>query len=291
MAPIPGVDLAAAINGHTTDTYVSYRGGAQYDITRAIMAYATYTRGYKGPAVNDQATTTSIPLIVKPEIPHAFEIGLKTSFLNGRVAANLALFHTRVDDFQAQFFDSTSAQFIYGNAPSLTSKGVSLDVFGQVSHNLSVNAGLLYDEARYGSGYVLKNSPGTITADAGGNPLVGTPRWKLTASGEYRHDIGSVVQGFVQADVVYTSRIYFDAITDPIDTVNPAAIFGGRLGLRTQDQRYGVAVFARNLFDTHRAAVRFANPLGTTLGDPASFAQIYGPEAFRVIGVSLDARF
>src|SRR3546814_11557706 len=35
-----------------TDTDLSYKLGLQYQATPDVMAYFTYTRGYKGPAIN-----------------------------------------------------------------------------------------------------------------------------------------------------------------------------------------------------------------------------------------------
>jgi iron complex outermembrane receptor protein len=91
--------------------------------------------------------------------------------------------------------------------------------------------------------------------------------------------------------MVYTSRVNFDAAYSPDNSNAPAAIFGGRLGIRTDDQRYGISVFARNLFDVYRPMVRFATPTAQQQLDLKSFSQISGPESRRTIGVSLDARF
>ena len=295
----PLYPLPAPFSASVGDSYISYKGGAQYDVSHAIMAYATYTRGYKGPSVNDQATNTAVPLIVRPEIPHNIEGGIKTSLFAGRLTANLAIYHNRVTNFQAQFFDPAATQFVFSNAPKLVTKGVSLDIAGRPIESISLNAGVLYNDAKYGKGYVVQCAQlqtaaqgcnGGVT-DAGGNQLIGAPRWKVTASGEYRHALGEKLEGYIAADVVYQSKIFFDAAYDPLDTVNGAALFGGKLGVRTQDERFGVAVFARNIFDKRVAVIRFETPTASSVGDPSSYAQMFGDESFRTIGVSLDARF
>ena len=99
------------------------------------------------------------------------------------------------------------------------------------------------------------------------------------------------MSGFVSVDAVYTSRINFDAAYDPLDSNAAATIFGGRLGLRRDDGRYGVSIFVRNLFDQYRPIVRFATPTAEQQLDPQSFAQISGPESRRVVGLSLDGKF
>ena len=300
IAPILGL---ATISGDVRDTYFSYRVGAQYDLTSDIMAYGTYTRGYKGPSVNDQTGGGAIPILVQPEIPHAAEIGLKANLFSNRLTASLAAFHNRVDNFQAQFFLPTASAFVFGNAPELKTKGVSLSLLGRPVQGLTLNAGVLYNDAKYGDGYLvacaqgqtaaqgcLSPSPGVRVDDAGGNRLVGAPRWKITAFSEYAAPIGGV-EAFVQADMAYTSKINFEASYSPLATNKAAAIFGGRIGVRTDDQRFGISVFARNIFDTYRASVRFATPTAQQQLDPISFSQISGPESRRVIGLSLDAKF
>ena len=295
--------------GDVSDNYFSYRGGLQLDITADAMLYGTYTKGYKGPSVNDQAIGPKVPTIVRPEIPHAAEIGLKSTLLNGRLAVNLAAFYTKVDDFQAQFFDPTIAQFIFGNAPSLTTKGVSIAVFGRPVHGLTFNLGAQYADAKYGDGYfvacaqlqtaalgcqTITNTGGTAIGkadNAGGNRLVGSPKWKFTGSGEYEAQLGGNIAGFAQIDVVYTSRINYNAAFDPLNANAPAAIFGGRLGLRTADGRYAISVFGRNLFDVYRSTIRFATATAAQQRDPRSYSQFTGSDSRRVIGVSLDGKF
>jgi iron complex outermembrane receptor protein len=296
VAPIQSI---AGVDGQVSDNYFSYKAGLQYDFSHAIMGYASYTRGYKGPSINDQGGGPNIPIIVRPEIPHAGEIGLKTTFLNGRLAANIAAYYTRVDDFQAQFFDPALNAFIFGNAPSLKSKGVSIDLLGRPLQGLTLNLGGTFNDAKYGKGYSVacaqlqtaaQGCTGGI-ADASGNRLVGSPRWKVTASAQYETNLGSRAKGFIQADMVYTSRINWDAAYDPIDTNAPAAIFGGRIGVKSQNDRFGISVFARNLFDVYRPIVRFQTSTAAQELDPQSYSQITGPESHRTIGVSLDAKF
>ena len=284
FAPVP------AISATTDDTYLSYRLGAQYDLTSNLMAFATYTRGYKGPAVNDQATTTATPLLVRPEIPKSGEIGFKATLAGGRAAFNATAFYTEVEDFQAQFYDVTIPAFIFGNAPKLTSKGVTANLFGQPIPGLIANVGVTYNSTRYGAGYSIANFQ-NVTTSAEGRELSGAAKWKVTASAEYSTALSSRVDAFVQADMVYRSRAFSNATNDAILATAGAALFGGRVGLRTNDQRFGASVFARNIFDTFRPTARFATPVAAQQLDPLSFSQFAGPESHRVIGLSLDTRF
>ena len=292
--PVPGALApfapSTAIGDRAVDTYFSYRVGAQYDVTPDIMAFATYTRGYKGPAINDTATSPATPLLIKPEIPKSGEVGFKASLAGGRAAFNATAFYTEVSNFQAQFFDPSIPAFIFGNAPELTSKGVSAQFFGRPVRGLTANFGVTYLDAEYGPGYQVADSRNTVVS-AEGRQLVGSSKWTVTTSAEYTTALSGALDAFIQADMVYRSRSFSNAANDPILSTDGAAIFGGRIGVRTTDEKFGVSVFARNIFDTFRASTRFATPIAAQQLDPQSFSQFVGPEGNRVVGLSLDARF
>ncbi len=305
VAPVASI---SGVESRVSDMDFSYKLGAQYEFNRNAMIYASYTRGYKGPAINDQGGGPGVPVIVRPEVPHAFEAGMKTTWFGGRLVANAAAFYTKVDNFQATYFDPTLGVFIYGNAPSLTSRGFEAQILSRPARGLTINAGISYTDARYGHGYVvscgqrqtaaqgcmpLLNSGGVQIGtgdDAGGNRLIGSPRWKVTFSSQYEQPISSRVKGVAQLDAVYTSSVSWSAAYAPLLATPSAMIFGGRLGLRSNDDRFGLAIFARNLFDVYRPTVRISTPVAAQLLSE-SYAQFSGPESHRVIGVSLDTKF
>ena len=281
---------STAIRDRAVDTYFSYRVGAQYDVTSDLMAFASYTRGYKGPAINDTATSSATPLLIKPEIPKSGEVGFKANLAGGRAALNATAFYTEVSNFQAQFFDPSIPAFIFGNAPELTSKGVSAQLFGRPVRGLTANVGLTYLDAEYGPGYLIADFRNMVVS-AEGRQLVASSKWNVTSSAEYTTALSDALDAFVQADMVYRSKSFSNAANDPILATDGAAIFGGRIGMRTSDEKFGVSVFARNIFDTFRASTRFATPIAAQQLDPQSFSQFVGPEGNRVVGLSLDARF
>jgi iron complex outermembrane receptor protein len=63
---------------------------------------------------------------------------------------------------------------------------------------------------------------------------------------------------------------------------------GGRIGARSADDRYSVAIFARNLFNQHEPILYQS---GFPYNGAANIGAIYGTQSFRQIGVSLDAKF
>jgi iron complex outermembrane receptor protein len=71
------------------------------------------------------------------------------------------------------------------------------------------------------------------------------------------------------------------------------AIVGARLGVRSPDKRWSIAVFARNLFDDRAPVFLYAPYLlaNTTAPGVTAVGRSYSTDSFRLVGVTLDGRF
>ena len=264
---------------------ISYRFGAQYDLLKNAMVYATASRGFKGGQIATPAAPLS-PYIVRPEIPMAYEAGLKATLFRGLVA-DINLFYTKVTDFQAQqctTVASTAAlSCVQTNIDGVKTRGAEINFFGRVNRNLSLNTGFIYAKATYPTKYL-----GTDGTQIGGTQLAYAPKYKFTLSGEYQQPVTTRLNAFLAADTVWKSRIRYEANSRPESTFRPHWTVGGRIGLRTEDERYQIAVFARNLFDVHEPSLYQSD---FPYNGAANVGAIYGPQSFRQVGLSLDAKF
>src|SRR5215469_4238464 len=137
----------ATIEGGFTHANFSYKVGAEADLTTGMLAYATFTRGYKSPTFGGPTGLEPI----RPEIPLDTELGLKSTLFDHRLTLNVALFHTKFEDFQAQAYDPTLLRFTTTNAGVLLAKGVELDMRAVPLPGLSLTAGGTYNDAVYQS--------------------------------------------------------------------------------------------------------------------------------------------
>jgi iron complex outermembrane receptor protein len=81
----------------TSKDNLSGKAVLQVDLNRAVMAYASYARGYKGPAYNVFYNLTATGTnVIAPETSDAFEAGLKNSLLGGRLQLNIAGFYASI---------------------------------------------------------------------------------------------------------------------------------------------------------------------------------------------------
>lgn len=287
-----------------TDNF-SWRLGVQYQWSPTLMTYFTAARGYKGPAVNDAASPPLVQPIIRPEIPMNYELGLKGSFFGGRMAITATLFNNKVKDFQTAVFVSPTATnpvpgFAQGNAPFIRTRGFDINVFGRPLPGLSLNAGIIYNRAKYASNFLVSCNTqqvrGVGTCSAQGttqavSQLVGTPKWRVLLNGEYATDLEPNLTGFVQSDLVYESPQFYSVTPDPNLQTGSHWLLGGRVGIRKKDSAWGLSLFVRNLLDKAYPVV-FADAL-TNFNGGGGKSYATGPSLdwHRSFGVTFDVRF
>ena len=129
---------------------------------------------------------------------------------------------------------------------------------------------------------------GTDGSNIGGTQLAYAPEYKFTLSGEYEQPLGDTLKGFLAADTVWKSRIRYEANSLSETTYRPHWTVGGRIGLRTINDRYQAAIFVRNAFNQHEPSLMQSD---FPYGGATNVGAIYGPQSFRQVGISLDGKF
>jgi iron complex outermembrane receptor protein len=299
--------------GETSENNLSGRVGWRYKFDPQLTAYGTVTRGYKGPQVTAAAQGNAASILA-PEIPTAYELGLKGSFLDGRLGFDANAFLTKVKHYQGQRCAINSVGALScppDSVPSVTSKGIELGLFGSPVRGLTLNAGYIYDIAKYPNCYTGFNpndlrtqvitcpvSAGVGTTDLGGLQLVNVPKTKFTLSGDFARALGPVT-GFLSMDSVYKSAIRFGPSADSRFVYPGHWTLGARLGVRSADGKWSVGVFGRNLTAEREPQTLFGGPQfippGVTPFVPngaiSGVSQIMSATQQRQVGLSVDVEF
>ncbi|MBZ9650305.1 TonB-dependent receptor [Sphingobium sp. 3R8] len=303
VGPAPGLGGPAYTSPtlKAGETDFSYRLGAQYEFTPDIMAYATYTRGYKGPALNllNNLTATVVnsgQAVLKPEIAKNWEAGIRTTLLDRNLTFNLTGFHTTFDDFQTQTFNTILTTVTLANAGRLTTRGFELEAVLRPADGLSLSGNVAYTDTKV-EGLIIACYPGQTGAqgcsggrqDVTGSSLANAPKWAYTLNANYGRDIGNALRATANMTFTYRSEVFF-AYNDP-KTVQPGyGLLNGSLALETQDRRYRVSVFGKNLTNKH-----FASTIGNGFLDTSAagggYTQLLTTDAFRTVGVEFGVRF
>ncbi|MCY1284144.1 Pesticin receptor [compost metagenome] len=248
--PVTGIQPSTASSGSVDEDGWGGRTGLQYDFSDNLTGYVTYSRGYKGPAYNVffnmQPRDTDA---LKPETSDAYEIGLKSSAWDNRLVANLALFHTDYDNYQANFFDTVANQVVTRliNAGSVKTQGVELDWSLQATRQLKLSGALAYTKARVDH---FNCPPGAAAScDIDGGRLPFTPDWKSYVRADYSIPLDNGLDLELASDYSWQDEVQFSLDQNP-DTVQGAyGIWNASVALADYNAGWRVALLGKNLAD------------------------------------------
>jgi iron complex outermembrane receptor protein len=308
---IPGsvtLDLHQGVN----NTNTSWRIGPRYNVSDDIMAYATVSRGYKGPGFSGLSAATAVAdQRVQPEIPTSYEVGMKAAFLDRRLILNVDVYTTTIKNFQAQVSDLTSATYSsrITNAGQIKTRGVEANLMARPMQGLTITAGGAYTHARYADfngvqcyfgqlkiaqGGPCSAPPASPTSldgffNAKGLSIAGVPEWVYGLSAVYERPLTPDLRGFFQANWNWQSDINYAISGDPGTIQKAYGLLGGRVGVSAPDKAWSVALYASNLLDKRYAAQITPSPV--TALNPGGYVQYFSPDSVRRVGVALDVAF
>ena len=261
---------ATVFRGKATSDNLSGKGGFQFDIVPQSTLYATYSRGYKGPAFNVFFNLTATGTnAISPETSDAYEAGLKNSLFGGRLVLNLAGFYAKYHNFQANNPDLVAGVVVtrFTNAGEISTRGAELDLIWQPVNDLSISGGAAYTDAHVDRFRVAPGAAATAVVPAG-TPLGFAPKWKGNLAIDYRVRTQGPVDFFAGAQGSYQSKELAlfspDATQRRLGTIDGYGLVNLSAGIVTADDRLRVTAQVRNLFDqSFAAAITNGGPSGS----------------------------
>ena len=250
-----GFNPNVAFSARRSDDSLSGTFNLSYKVTPDTLAYATYTRGNKSGGLNLAALPAGVPATVKPETVDNYELGLKSQFLGRTVTVNLAGFWTEVRDYQTAILDTVpgsvgTVQYI-ANIPRARSRGAEADAAWSPTRLVSFTASAAYTDATYRS-YVNGPAPiesGVAVADLSGRRLAGVAKFTYALGGDAAQPVGGGRQLYGHADWSHRSSFYTAVGDSRFSRVPAYGLINLRVGLRAEDQRWDLSLWARNLLD------------------------------------------
>jgi iron complex outermembrane recepter protein len=247
---VPAIATSFASTGSTNDNSYTDRVGLQYDLSPDIHSYATYSRGYTGPAYNvffNMAASATSPL--KPETSNDYEIGFKSRILSDRLQLNIAGFITNFDNYQANFTDVLNGALVTRliNAGQVSTRGVEADVAYKPIDSLTFTGAGTRDNARVEN----FNCPpqAASSCNINGQPLPFAPDWKFNLDGNYVVPLTGVLNAVVGSDYRWQSKVQYQ-LTETPDTIQGSyGIWDARLGLANDSQGWRVTAMVKNIAD------------------------------------------
>ncbi|HEY2750901.1 TonB-dependent receptor [Phenylobacterium sp.] len=273
-----------------SDTWTNFspKLGASYKFNSDLMAYASWSKGFRAGGYNGRAATFTSAGPYGSETVSAFEVGVKTDLFERRVQLNAAAFTNDYSNMQTGSQGLTSAgvyESIIANAGEARISGAEAEAIWLVGGGWRLNATLSHLDAHYIKNFTDLTSDGINNpTDNSDLPLPFAPKWSGSAGFTYEHELSfgtlSVNANAVYMDNLYTTSGVLDRTSDV--NVRPAnTLFDGAVTLTAQ-QGWHVTLWGKNLTD--KAVINNTFDLGA-LGN----LRIYQPP--RTWGLDLGYKF
>ena len=241
-------------SGNTDNTDISGRAGLQFNILDSSMVYATWSRGYKGPAFNTFFNMSQNDLLpISEETSDSYEIGFKYS--SDRLILNTAIFLTEIQDFQANNLDNSTGVNItrLTNAGDVQTSGIEFDFMWRPIDDWTLSGGLALIDAEIDKFNCPRGTPESQCTARSGLDVPYSPDLKYSINSNYFRQMGNV-------DVTWNLGYSFtDDVVGNLPSnsgaVNPAArlpdygLLNTSVTFGFSDGQYELALFGRNLTD------------------------------------------
>jgi iron complex outermembrane receptor protein len=323
---LPGVPPVGGGTLKDHDTAVTGKAGLQYEFSRNLQVYGTYTRGYKGIGYNMEASTNfATQTVLDPEHVNAYEVGLKGRAVDGALTFAIAAFRSDYSNLQVQTNRSDPVtgvtNFVATNAGSSRSQGVEVETTVRPTRNFTINGSFTYTDSTVNINGLncplqLQAAAPVLTGDfptnscfrprttVNGVLTTGTPQQnlrnaRLPASPKFRigvtprldTEISDTLSAFAQVSVNYQSRQQFAIEQDPLLVQKAYTLVDATVGVHTPDERYTLSVFVKNLFDKNYYTSMGHNSLIATAANPLDIVANYNKDADRYFGATLGVKF
>lgn len=261
-------------------------GSISYFLSDAAKAYFTVSQGWKAGGFNKLPDDNANEYDDEKSIN--YEVGLKTSWFNSRIQANLALFYIDITDQQLTgiiYVDNIPRGFI-DNAGKSRSKGAELELNAHLTDHLTISGSLGYTDARFVK--FLDGSAGAPGIVRDGQRFPYVSELNASVAVEYTMPLSEEMDISVLADYTYVSdfRDPTTSLCCRIDNNTVPSQDRVNLQVSLLRDRWRVSAYVRNVFDDYSLT-------NTTLLEYfGTSPYVYGaPLAPRQVGVRVSREF
>jgi iron complex outermembrane receptor protein len=240
-------------------------GSLRFQVNDDLLLWASYSEGFKsGGFFGRQANFQDIDVTFDPEYVENFEIGFKSSLLDGAMTLNAAYFSNDYTDKQESVLvprGPADVATIVRNAATEEISGIEVDLSWQITQNWFLRANYGYLDASYDN-FIADIDGGAVIEPTDNSYMRprNTPENSFGISTTYTVPLGSAsLQGVLAYR--YRDSIEVDLVSQvPTKPVSPADSGGigsigsiddlsAQLSFMFSDNRYRVTVYGKNLTD------------------------------------------
>ncbi len=192
--------------------------------------------------------------------------GAKVALFDRRLRLNLAAYRTTFKNLQVSSFDAVSTSFITTNAGKARSQGFEGDFIFEIADGFSLNGSLAYLDSTYldfhGAPCPFDN-PTCVPANnnAAGRPLPRAPKWSGTLFADIALPVSGAIDFIANGGMTFRSNTYLEESYNPDAVQRSFAKLDLRLGVRSSDKAWELALVGKNLTNKLTGSHAFNTPL------------------------------
>jgi iron complex outermembrane receptor protein len=275
----------------------------------SLMAYFTFSRGYKSGGFNGGARSNDDKQLnpFEPESLDNFEVGSKIIALDQRLTLNASLFLGQYDDIQVRTIVPQACpedlpdcvppvDLVIENAASATTRGLELEFITMPFEGLRVQGSFALLDAKYNDFPEAASDlvdptfdPDNSTVNRSGESFPGVPQMQTHLGVQYSFEINPGIEsmrGWItpRFDWSYQSEVHFYG-TELLEAYQPGYhLLHLRLSYDFMDDNAQFALWGKNITGTEY--INHVTPVASTMG---TVLQFYAPPASW--GAELSYRF
>lgn len=224
-----------------------------------ILLYANVSDGYKAGGITGFYVTDAGALKpYMPEFVNAYEAGVKSDWLDGKLRLNGTLFYYDYRDLQA--FGVIDNEFRIFNVTKSRIDGSELELDWLPIAGLEINSGLGLLNTR-----VDKSDVGGVNV---GNSLGNAPKLEWDNSVSYKHRVSDTLTAAAILDFSYRGSTYYYVQNNPYQRQEGYWLWNPRLVLSGPGDKWSASAFVLNAGNRHYYREIF-NDGGSIIGFPA----------------------
>ena len=239
---VPNVEKTVKFDDLTPMVNLSYQW------TNDLMAYATYSEGFKSGGLNGRNILFNADAEVTPFDPEqaqTFELGIKSNWLDNRLTLNGAYFNTKYDDIHLTVRLGIAPTVFNGGQATI--QGFELEGTFVPDESWLITAGVGHLSSKYDAIDPTLATRGVIgVTDDDQLPL--SPKWSANIGVAYTQTFGNWVLT-PRIDWIYTDKKFFDAENNAGAVQAGVSLFNAALALDTADDRWSLVFAVTNLTD------------------------------------------
>lgn len=195
-------------NAKRTFDDTSLMASVSYRLTDDALVYATYAEGWKAGGFNRSPSTANAVLPYDSETSTNYEAGLKSSFLDDRLTANITAFYIEISGQQLLTVTPDAAGVpvtTIANAGSSESSGLEFELGAMLMEGLQLTAGGGYVDTEYTD--FIQRGAGGQTLNRNGQPFEAVPEWTYNAGISYTVTVAGDMELNLRADYAYVDDV------------------------------------------------------------------------------------